>query len=392
MSTSPAPPDPLAGVRDHLAPLVASDSTSGGSNLGVVDHARAVLEPLAEEVVVQRHPEGDRANLVARFGPDGPDGVVVSAHTDCVPVTGQDWSSDPFELVEDGERLRGRGTTDMKGFLACVLDTADELGAADLSVPVYVALSWDEELGALGGEPLADHLAGLSQPPTRAIVGEPTSMGIVNAHKSVRAFTYTFHGLGGHSSQPDGGANALRAVVRLGTFIDELARTQRANTDARFEPPFTTFNLAMASAGTAINIIPDRAELTFEYRALPEVDGPELADLIEAHAREVLVPDMQETHPDASVEVTSPGVLPALAHEDDGPAEQLVRRVLGTDEPARTAPFGTDAARFQAVGMSAVVCGPGDIAIAHRPDEWIAVSQLLAGRRFLSDLVDELAA
>ncbi len=391
MPASDPTPDVLDGVLDHLGTLVASDSTSGGSNMDVVDHARAVLEPGASDVHVQVHPEGDRANLLVRFGPDAPDGVMLSAHTDCVPVTGQAWDSDPFTLVRRGDRVVGRGTTDMKGFIACVLDAADELAGADLAIPVYVALSWDEELGALGAEPLAGHLATLDHPPTRAIVGEPTSMGIVNAHKSVRAYTYTFHGLGGHSSQPDGGANALRALVRLGAFVDDVAQEQRAVTDERFAPPHTTFNLAMASAGTAINIIPDRAELTFEYRALPEVDGPGLADRIEAYARDELLGELRRTHPDATLEVVSPGVLPALHPEDAGPAEQLVRTVRGTTDPAETAPFGTDAARFQAVGISAVVCGPGDIAIAHRPNESIALSQLEAGRRFVGDLVATLA-
>ncbi len=382
----------LAGVLDHLAALVASDTTSGGSNLAVVERARDALADGAREVVVQDHPDGDRANLLVRFGPDAPDGVVLSAHTDCVPVTGQQWHSDPFELVAgDDDTLVGRGTTDMKGHIACLLDAADELAAADLTVPVWIALSWDEELGALGAVPIAEAFVQRDHPPTRVVVGEPTSMGIVNAHKSVRAFTYTFHGHGGHSSQPDGGANALRALVRLGAFVDDLATEQRAFTDDRFEPPFTTFNLAMAHAGTAINIIPDRAELTFEYRALPERDGSDLADRIEAHARDEVLPALRATHPDARLEVTSPGILPALSPEPGGTAEALVRDVLGTGAPARTAPFGTDAARFQAVGMSAVVCGPGAIEVAHRPDEWIAREQLARGRSFMTDLVTTLS-
>lgn len=384
-------PTDLAGVLDHLRPLVASDTTSGGSNLAVVERARDAIGDRAQEIVVQRHPDGDRANLLARFGPDGPDGVVVSSHTDCVPVTGQDWATDPFELVEDDDRLVGRGTTDMKGHIACVLDSLAELAAADLAVPVWIALSYDEELGALGAVPIAEELVQRDHPPARVVVGEPTSMGIVNAHKSVRAYAYTFHGRGGHSSQPDGGANALLALVRLGAFIDDLAAEQRHTTDDRFDPPFTTFNLAMASAGTAINIIPDRAELTFEYRALPSEDGPELADRIEAHARDVILTELQRTYSDARLEVTSPGILPALSDEPDGAAEALVRNVLGTGSPARTAPFGTDAARFQAVGMSAVVCGPGNIDIAHRPDEWIALDQLAQGRAFMTDLVAALS-
>jgi len=339
---------------------------------------------------VQPCDDGTRANVFARFGPDAPDGVVLSAHTDVVPVAGQDWDSDPFEVVEDGTRLVGRGTTDMKGFIACLLAAVPRLADADLGVPVWIALSHDEEIGALGAAPLAAAMAALPHPPTRVVVGEPTSMGIVNAHKSVRGHVATFRGLGGHSSQPDGGANALRALVLLGTFIDGLAREERAITDERFDPSFTTFNLAMASAGTALNIIPDHAELVFEYRALPQRDGPELAARIEAHGRDVLLPQLQATAPEASFEFGTTGILPALRADTTAAAAALVRDVLGIDDPGTTAPFGTDAARFQDAGMSAVVCGPGDIAIAHRPNEFIERDQLAACADFLDHLVDHL--
>lgn len=382
----------LVGVLDHLRTLVGHDTTSLTPNLDVVAHVVDALTGMAQVVEVQPCDDGTRANVVARFGPDGPDGVVLSAHTDVVPVAGQVWHTDPFELVEDGDRLVGRGTTDMKGFIACLLDVAPALAAADLRVPVWLALSYDEEIGAVGAEPLAAWLAALDHPPTRVVVGEPTSMGVVNAHKSVRGHVATFHGRGGHSSQPEGGANALRAMVLLGAFIDEVAAEQREHRDDRFDPPYTTFNLAMATAGTALNIIPDHAELTFEYRALPDRDGPGLADRIEAYAREVVLPQLQVTAPEATFQLGTQGILPALRADNAAAAESLLRSVLGGDEPAGTAPFGTDAARFQDVGMSAVVCGPGDIGIAHRPDEWIARDQLAACGRFMVDLVDHLAA
>lgn len=387
------PPVDLGGIIDHLATLVAFDTTARTSNLALVHHVRDLVAHHAKQVRVHPSDDPDRANLVARFGPDGPDGIVLSAHTDVVPVTGQDWATDPFELTEDGTRLVGRGSTDMKGFIACLLDVVADLATADLAVPVWLALSHDEEIGAVGARQLAATLADQPHPPTRVIVGEPTSMGIVNAHKSVRGFTATFHGRGGHSSQPEGGANAVAAMLRLGAFITELAHDERRHRNDRFDPPYTTFNLAMATGGTAINIIPDHAELTFEYRALPEYDGMALARRIEDHAREVILPDLQATAAEASFELVAPeGVLPALRPDNAAAAQALVSAVLGGAPEVGTAPFGTDAARFQSVGMSAVVCGPGDIAIAHRPNEWIERDQLVACRRFLGDLVDHLSS
>lgn len=385
-----ADPD-LTTIVDDLTTMVAFDTISLTSNLGLVTHITDALEDHALQVVVQPCDDGTRANVMARFGPDGPDGVVLSAHTDVVPVAGQDWHSNPFEVVEDGSRLVGRGTTDMKGFIACVMAAVPRLAAADLQVPVWIALSYDEEIGALGARPLAEAMAALPHPPTRVVVGEPTSMGIVNAHKSVRGHVATFRGRGGHSSQPDGGANALRALMLLGTYIDSLATAERDHRDDRFDPPFTTFNMAMASAGTALNIIPDMAELVFEYRALPDRDGPELADRIEAHAREVLLPQLQATAPEATFELGVKGILPALRTDPESPAQALVATVLGGDVTSGTAPFGTDAARFQDVGISSVVCGPGDIGIAHRPNEWIERDQLAACATFLADLVTHLS-
>lgn len=383
----------LADVVDHLRRLVAHDTTVLTSNLGLVDDVMDVLSGQAVSARVLPSDEPSRANVLARFGPDAPDGVVLSAHTDVVPVTGQRWATDPFELVADGTRLVGRGATDMKGFIACLLDLVPTLAAADLAVPVWLALSHDEEVGAVGARALAAELAQLDQPPTRVVVGEPTSMDIVNAHKSVRGHRAVFRGRSGHSSQPDGGANALTAMARLGAFVADLADEQRGRTDDRFDPPFTTFNLARLEGGTAINIICDHAEMEFEYRALPEHDGTELGERIETHAREVILPDLQATAPEASFEMTTPhGFLPALGAGRAAAAQQLVTTVLGGQPEVGTAPFGTDAARFADVGMSAVVCGPGDIAIAHRPDEFVERDQLAACRRFLADLVVHLSA
>ena len=376
----------LDDVLDLLDRLVAVDTTSRTSNLPLLDLVEDRLDGLADHWFRVPDASGDKANLVVRFGPDAPGGVVLSAHTDCVPVDGQAWSSDPFTLVRHDDRVVARGAVDMKGFIACCLAAAPELAMADLAAPVWFAFSHDEEVGAVGARTLVPAMVDAGASPDAVVVGEPTSLEPVTAHKGVRAFTYTFTGLGGHSSQPHGGANAVVAAARVATFVADLATELAGEVDPAFDPPHTTFNVGMIEGGTAINIIPDHGAVTFEYRALPSEDGPELGERVEAFARDVVLPDLQRTHAEASLTVTSPGMLPALQPETDGTAEALVRRLTGTLVPARTAPFGTDASRFQQVGWSTVVCGPGRIDVAHRPDEWIALDQLLACRAMLGDL------
>jgi len=382
--------DDLDDVLDLLGELVAIDTTSRTTNLPLLDLVEDRLDGVATHT--QRVPDdtGTKANLLARIGPDAPGGVVLSAHTDCVPVDGQAWTSDPFTLTRHDDRVVARGAVDMKGFIACCLAAAPTLAAADLRAPVWLALSYDEELGALGARTLAPAMVDAGAMPDAVIVGEPTSLEPVTAHKGVRAFTYTFSGLGGHSSQPDGGANAVVAAARVAAHVADLAAELVGEVDPGFDPPHTTFNVGMIEGGTAINIIPDHGAVTFEYRALPSEDGPALADRIEAFAREVVLPELQRTCPTAELTITSPGVLPALQPEQDGAAEALVRTLTGTTAPARTAPFGTDASRFQQVGWSTVVCGPGRIDVAHRPDEWIAVDQLVRCRRMLETLASHV--
>lgn len=378
-------------VLDLLARLVAIDTTSRTSNLPLLDLVETSVDGLANATFRVPDATGEKANLVARFGPDAPGGVVLSAHTDCVPVDGQDWTADPFALTRRDDRVVGRGAVDMKGFIACCLAAAPALASAELAAPVWLAFSHDEEIGAVGAQALVPAMREAGASPAAVVVGEPTSLEPVTAHKGVRAFTYTFTGLGGHSSQPHAGANAVVAAARVATFVADLATELADEVDPDFDPPHTTFNVGMIAGGTAINIIPDRGAVTFEYRALPREDGPALAERIEAFARDVVLPELRATCPEAGLAITSPGVLPALQPEVDGAAEALVRRLTGATVPARTAPFGTDASRFQQVGWSTVVCGPGRIDVAHRPDEWIALDQLAACRRMLDGLVADLA-
>jgi acetylornithine deacetylase len=381
-------------TRTLLDTLVGMDTTSARSNLDLV----AFVESLLDEHGVPHErvpsPDGTKANLLARIGPDVAGGVVLTGHTDCVPVTGQPWSRDPFVVHEADGRLYGRGVADMKGFLAVVLAALPALCAADLARPVLLALTYDEEIGTVGAPSAVERLAAAYPPPAAVIVGEPTSMGVVTAHKGVRAFTTTVDGLDGHSSRPDLAANAVAAAARIAAFIDGLAegrRTDRTHHDDRFEPPYTTFNLATLSGGQAINIVPRRAELTWEYRPVPADDGDELRVAVDRFVDAEVLPRLRRDTGTGDVRSVPDAVARALAHEPGGAAEALVRALTGDDTPAGTVAFGTDGGHFQAAGWSTVVCGPGDIAQAHQPDEWIAVDQLAACERFVAALTDHLA-
>ncbi len=375
-----------------LEQLVAIDTTSATSNLPLIEQVEGFL---ADHGVASRRlmdASGKKAGLVARIGPDREGGVVVCAHTDCVPVAGQPWSRDPFTLTRVGSRLFGRGTADMKGFLAAVLQTVPAMVAADLQRPVILALSRDEELGALGAADLVRALLDDQPRPTAAIVGEPTSMRIVNAHKGVRAFTTTVTGRDGHSSRPQHAANAVAAAARIATFIDELASRHRDGAaDARFDPPYTTFNLATISGGQAINIVPRRCRLTWEYRPVPADDNETIRRQVDAFVEREVLPRLRVTYARAEVATVTDAILPSLDVEEDGAAEALVRDLTGSRRAAGTVPFGTDGGHLQAAGISTVVCGPGAIDQAHQPDEFIEVDQLEAAERFLADLVSHLS-
>jgi acetylornithine deacetylase len=383
--------DDLARVLDHLGALVAVDSTTRGPNLALLELIEAELD--RHGVAHERVPsdDGTKANLLASIGPEVAGGVVLTGHTDCVPVTGQPWTVDPFALTVTGDRAYGRGTTDMKGFLAVVLAALPDLVAAPLTRPLVLALTYDEEIGTVGAPSLVEHLVATRPRPAAVVVGEPTSMQVVNAHKGVRAFTTSVQGLDGHSSQPQRAANAVVAAARLAAAIDDLAQRHReAAADPLFDPPCTTFNVATLTGGQAINIVPRSAELTWEYRPVPADDSDAIRDEIDRVAAEVVLPALRRDTGVGSITTRVDASARALSAEPDGVAEALVRRLTGDDGPPRTVPFATDGGHFQAAGLSTVVCGPGAIEQAHTPDEHVELAQLDACRRFVADLTTEL--
>lgn len=378
-------------VIDLLRDLVRHDTTSATSNLDLVDHIVDVVGGVAS-VTSRTFDDGrTKANVLLRVGPEAPGGIVLCGHLDCVPANPANWSSDPFTLTEVGDRLVGRGTADKKGFVAMAVDVARGVDVDRLRRPLWLAFTYDEEVGTLGAPGLVEDLVAHGAEPEAVIIGEPTELRPITAHKGIRAFRVVVTGEQGHSSRPDLAANAAVAAARIATFIDDLAQRQATEHHPPFVPPYTTFNVGLIQAGSAINIIPPRAELWFEYRPVPADDSFDLLDEVRAHIDAHVVPDLRRTFDGAAVDVEVTAVSPALAPEPDGAAMHLVQRLLGTDLPGGSVSFGTDGSHFQAAGLSTVICGPGSIDVAHRPDEFITQAEVAGGIAMLAGVPELLS-
>lgn len=368
----------LDAARALLKDLVAYPTVSSDSNHEMIVHIASLLSELGARVDLMEDETGQKANLFATLGPaDAPGGIVLSGHTDVVPVTDQDWSSDPFTLREADGRLFGRGSCDMKGFIACTLAMAPRFAEADLKRPLHFAFTYDEEVGCLGGQALVSELKARDIRPDIAIIGEPTEMKIIDAHKGCCEYTAEFHGLEGHGSDPGAGVNAAEYAVRYVGKLMELreALKARAPADSPFAPPFTTINLGRIHGGHAHNVIPGKAEVEWEMRPVQPGDADFVKTEIARYCDEVLLPAMRAIHPDAGIDTTVIGEVVGLDPMDKNAARQLLSELTGQNA-ALTVPFGTEAGLFQDMGMSAVVCGPGAIAQAHKPDEFVSIEQL----------------
>ncbi len=370
--------DDLALAIDWACRLIRHPTVSAESNLALIAEVETELASLGFRCRRFPNPDGTKANLLASIGPERPGGIVFSGHTDVVPTAGQVWSHDPFDpRIVDG-RLYGRGATDMKGFLGVVMALASEMAAAPLARPIHLAFSYDEEVGCAGVEPLVRYLAEVNVRAELVLVGEPTDMRVVTAHKGIRVVRTTARGRAAHSSQPTSGANAIAALARIALAVEEeaahLARTER---DDRFDPPHTTVNLGQIRGGEAVNIVAEQAELIWEYRPLPGTDADAILARVRQFAeREVLPRLAAGAGEEAAIAFETIAAAPALEAGDNEAAEQLVQRLLGANR-AHAVSFTTEAGLFQRIaGLPAIVCGPGAIAQAHRPDEWVALDQL----------------
>lgn len=371
--------------------LVAFDTTSRLSNLALIDF---VADYLAGHGIAARRvfdAGGTKANLYASIGPDVAGGIVLSGHTDVVPVDGQDWTSPPFTATRRDARLFGRGTADMKSFIAIVLALVPEMTARQLRVPLHLAFSYDEEVGCLGVHGLLELLRSGVPRPRAVIVGEPTMMRVVNAHKGVNAFRTTVLGLEAHSSATHQGVNAIQYAAEIVGFLHRLGEErQRQVVAPRFDPPYTSVHVGTIQGGTALNIIPRECRIQWEFRGVPGEREDDIPARLGEFVRQSILPRMHAVSRGTGVETVPLARVAPLLAANGSPAETLVMALAGTNE-THAVSYGTEAGFFQESGIPAVICGPGDIAQAHKPDEFIALTQVAACEAFLRRLIDHVA-
>ncbi|MCC0807282.1 acetylornithine deacetylase [Methylobacterium sp. W2] len=375
---------------DLLARLVAFDTESSRSNLALIDSVCAYLDGWGVSHVRIPNEAGDKAAIFATIGPMVDGGIVLSGHTDVVPVAGQTWTGDPFTLrIADG-RAYGRGSVDMKGFCALALSAVPDMLAADLKRPIHILLSYDEETTCLG---VADTIArfGKDLPrPGAVIVGEPTDLDVADAHKSIVTYLTTVHGHEAHSAKPMLGANAVMAAAELVSELNRIADAmiERGDASGRFDPPATTVHVGTISGGTARNILPKICTFHWEFRGLPDLDMGEIPALFAAKVETVLTERLNRYGAYGRIETIEEVAVPGLAPEPGSEAERLTLRVAGRNHTI-SVPYATEAGRFQVAGIPTVVCGPGSIDQAHQPDEYITLAALEAGEAFMRRLITE---
>ena len=362
---------------EFLEKLVSFDTTSAKSNMELIDFVADHLRAQGVDSTLVRSPEGDKANLWATIGPKKEGGICLSGHTDVVPVTGQPWDTDPFTLTRKGSRLYGRGTCDMKAFPATALALLPEMLAQPLARPIHFAFSYDEEIGCKGAPSMIAEIGKTLPKPSVVIVGEPTDMKVVSAHKGMWFFSVVVTGKEAHSSQTHRGVSAVMTGARLIAKLDEMAKARAAAADpaCKFVPPYTTIHVGTVQGGTASNIISRHCEFVCDIRNLPDDFPEEIQEEFEAWIAAEILPEMHAIDPSTSIKVTTENVVAGLREDRDSEAEQLVRQLTG-DNDVTYVPYGTEAGQFQRAGMAVVVCGPGSIDQAHQPNEFIESDQI----------------
>ena len=372
---------------DLLGDLIAFPTVSADSNLDLIGWVADRLNALGARVEITHDPSGTKANLFATFGPEEDGGIVLSGHSDVVPVEGQDWSTDPFTMSEAEGNLFGRGACDMKGFIACVLALAPDIARWSLTRPIHIALTYDEEVGCFGARALVETLRARGLRPGIAILGEPTMMRVIEGHKGCCEYTTRFKGLEGHGSAPDRGVNAAEYAVRYAARLLSLSDTLRgrAPTDSRFDPPWTTLSIGRINGGIAHNVIAGQCDLDWEMRPVTAADGAWVRGEIDRFAADTLQPAMQAVHPESTITREVIGEVAGLQPIDGNRAVEIVSALTGANG-ADVVPFGTEAGLFQELGIDCVVCGPGSIDQAHKADEFVSRAQLSACLAMLAGL------
>ncbi len=375
-----------------LGKLVSFDTTSSKTNIPCAEWIRSYLAGHGIEARLLFDPNGIHTNLFATIGsdngPGGTGGIALSGHMDVVPTTGQPWDSDPYVMTQRGSRLYGRGTSDMKGYLACVLAAVPEFKRRRLAVPIHIAFSYDEEVGCTGVVPMVDELGKSLPKPTIVFVGEPTSMQVVDAHKGGARFLTEIIGKDAHSSKPHLGVGAILIAAEL---MAELLRIEAdlktRYVSQRFEPPYPTITVSQIEGGIAHNILPPRCTFQWGVRIMPGLDVMTVKAQLDAFAERELLPAMRAVHPDCRITTTLQGLLPAFSSGANSDATVLAFRIAEQNETFAV-PYGTEASHFQSAGCSSVVCGPGNIDQAHQPNEFIEIAELEKCMRFMYRLAD----
>jgi len=378
---------------DLIHRLVSFDTTSRESNLELVEFIRETLSGFGIESLLVPNEEGTKANLYATIGdPDTP-GVMLSGHTDVVPVDGQNWDTDPFQVTQNDDKLFGRGTADMKSFIAIVLAFLPEFIARPLKTPIHLAFSYDEEIGCIGVRRLIEKLNAMPVKPAMCIVGEPTSMQVVTGHKGKRSFTAKVCGLESHSALAPRGVNAIEYAAELISYLKNIARRIAADGpyDELYEVTHSTVHTGTITGGTQLNIVPKDCRFEFEFRYLAQDDPDALEKEIRDYIKDTLEPQMQAIDPATGFDINCYNDMPGLEMDPGEDVVTFVKALAGRNEHAKVA-FGTEGGLFNTTaGIPTVVCGPGDIAQAHKPNEFITLKQIAKGEKFMQRLVDEVS-
>lgn len=377
---------------EMIAKLVSFDTTSRNSNLPLIEFVDAYLAGHGIESRLVPSADGRKANLIATIGPKAAGGVILSGHTDVVPVDGQPWVSDPWTVIEKDGKLYGRGTCDMKSFSAIALALVPQFLARGLARPLHFALSYDEEVGCIGARDLVEDLKRENLAASALVVGEPTMMRVVNAHKGIHAMRTIVTGHEVHSSQVHKGVNAIAVAAELIRYLTELGTisVDEGDPSGRFDPPFSSVHVGVIEGGTALNIVPRHCRFDWEIRSLPGSDPEAVIERFRRYAAEKLLPRMKAIAPESGIETIEAHVIPAFRAADASPAETLALKLTGRNA-AEAVAYGTEAGLFEHAGFSTIVCGPGDIAQAHQPNEFVALEQVDLCVAFFERLMDELA-
>jgi len=381
-------PDATATAKELLARLVAFDTVSAKSNIPLIQFVEDYLA--GHGIAAQRvpTPDGQKASLFASIGPTGSPGLALSGHTDVVPVAGQSWDSDPFTLTERDGRLYGRGSCDMKGYLACALAMVPEFKRRRLQLPIHLAFSYDEEVGCTGVRPMIAELGKRLPLPRLVFVGEPTEMGVVDAHKGPVRWRVELTGRAAHSSMPHLGVNAIAYATRLiGELLLMEEELKAGDQDPRFDPPFTSLQITQIEGGTASNVVPVPCWFGWEIRGLPGFDPMQLDRRLKAYALTNCLPQMRRTAPEAAITIAATNQVPAYAADVASGIVPLTLKLAGQNK-TNAVSYCTEAGLFQDGGAPAIVCGPGNIAQAHTANEFLSLAELEKCLSFLGRLAD----